>query len=373
METKPTRWDEDFMSLCLVMAKQAEGRTAPNPMVGSLVVSTDGIIVGRGYHRQAGEPHAEVLALDEAREAARDGTLYVNLEPCNHQGKTPPCAPRIIESGVKRVVVGMQDPNKKVDGSGLKLLREAGLEVIVDILRDECFYLNRGFVKRVTENLPWVVLKLATTLDGRIADRNGKSRWVTGTEARQYVHDLRNKIDCVLVGRGTVQADDPNLTVREVSRSRDPVRAVVDTNLSISPTSRICKLGSSGRSVIFCSEHAKSNAGTRFPDSVELVPTDASGNGGGLNLRSVLEFLAKKGMNTVLCEGGAALSASLLSAKLVDEVHWVVAPKILGDVEAKPGVASTDFVDLDQALELTSVKHTRLGDDLLIQGLILGK
>ncbi len=359
------------MNICLVLARQGEGRTAPNPMVGSIVVSTDGIIVGRGFHRQAGEPHAEVLALEEAGESARDGTLYVNLEPCNHQGRTPPCAPRVVASGVKRVVIGMQDPNEKVDGSGIKLLRDAGLDVIVDIMRDECYYLNRGFVSRVTKSLPWVVLKLATTLDGRIADRNGKSRWVTGTEARQYVHDLRNKIDCVLVGRGTVQADDPNLTVREVSRSRDPLRAVVDTNLSISPTARICKMGSSGRSLIFCSEQAKTDGGKKFPDSVELVATGSSDNGGGLNLRAVLTALAEKGINTVLCEGGAALSASLLAEKLVDEVHWVVAPKILGDVEAKPGVASKHFVDLEQALELSSVRQTRLGDDILIQGLLV--
>lgn len=241
MEQKLARWDEDFMTVCLGLARQAEGRTAPNPMVGAIVVSSEGIIVGRGAHRAAGQPHAEVVALEEAAEAARDGTLYVNLEPCTHHGRTAPCVPAIVASGVKRVVIGMPDPHHIVDGAGIKALREANLDVTVGVLEQECHFLNRAFIKRVVKKLPWVVLKLATTLDGRIADRNGKSRWVTGTEARQFVHELRNRLDCVLVGRGTVQADDPSLTVREVSRSRDPARAVLDTNLSISPSSRICK------------------------------------------------------------------------------------------------------------------------------------
>ena len=240
------------MTLCLTQARQSEGRTAPNPMVGAIVVSEDGIVVGKGFHRAAGLEHAEVVALNEAQDAARGGTLYVNLEPCNHFGRTPPCAPRVIESGIKRVVISMVDPHDIVSGAGIKALKAAGLEVVIGVLEEESRFLNRAFIKSVTEKLPWTILKMASTLDGKIADRNGKSRWVTGTEARQYVHNLRNKVDCVLVGRKTVEHDDPVLSVRDVLRGRDPKRAVLDSNLVTAKDSKIFKPTSGGQTLLFC-------------------------------------------------------------------------------------------------------------------------
>lgn len=400
MQEKQARWDLDFMTLCLTQARQAEGRTAPNPMVGAIVVSEDGIVVGKGFHRAAGLDHAEVVALNEAQDAARGGTLYVNLEPCNHFGRTPPCAPRVIESGIKRVVIGMMDPHDIVAGAGIKTLEAAGLEVVVGVLADECRFLNRAFIKSVTEKLPWTILKMASTLDGKIADRNGKSRWVTGTEARQYVHNLRNKVDCVLVGRKTVELDDPVLSVRDVLRGRDPKRAVVDSHLVTDRDSKIYKSTSGGPTFLFCREDAltenssrsalgassSKSTGTKtqnktqdkpaiqaaraFPSHVTVSAVPEGSDGFGLDLRVVLSKLHEQGVHSLLCEGGSVLAASLLKANLIDEVHWIVAPKIIGDVQAQASISSTKMVDLDDAFELGSVKHLRLGDDMLIQGFV---
>jgi diaminohydroxyphosphoribosylaminopyrimidine deaminase/5-amino-6-(5-phosphoribosylamino)uracil reductase len=400
MQQKQARWDLDFMTLCLTQARQAEGRTAPNPMVGAIVVSVDGVVVGKGFHRSAGLEHAEVVALNEAKEAARGGTLYVNLEPCNHFGRTPPCAPLVIESGIKRVVIGMLDPHEIVAGAGIKALEEAGLDVVVGVLEDECRFLNRAFVKSVTEKKPWTILKMATTLDGKIADRNGKSRWVTGTEARQYVHNLRNKVDCVLVGRRTVDLDDPVLSVRDVLRGRDPRRAVLDSHLSTARESKIYKNTSGGPTTIFClaeaamqleqqseqnvaSSVSRSQTKTQdktavkaagpFPAHVSLVTAPKSDDESGLDLNVVFSSLFEQGVHSLLCEGGSVLAASLLKANLIDEVHWIIAPKIIGDVKAQASISSSKMVDLDDALELSSVKHLRLGDDMLIQGFVRKK
>jgi len=404
MQEKQARWDLDFMTLCLTQARQAEGRTAPNPMVGAIVVSVDGVVVGKGFHRVAGLEHAEVVALNEAKDAARGGTLYVNLEPCNHFGRTPPCAPLVIGSGIKRVVIGMLDPHDIVCGSGIRALEEAGLEVVVGVLEDECRFLNRAFIKSVTEKMPWTILKMASTLDGKIADRNGKSRWVTGTEARQYVHNLRNKVDCVLVGRKTVELDDPVLSVRDVLRGRDPLRAVVDSHLSTARESKIYKTTSGGPTTVFCLPEAvtkleqqhghpqeqtiaatgsKSKTKTQektvtkttgpFPAHVSVVTAPESNDGFGLDLSVVLSKLHEQGVHSLLCEGGSVLAASLLKANLVDEVHWIIAPKIIGDAQAQASISSAKMVDLDDALELSSVKHLRLGDDMLIQGFVRKK
>jgi diaminohydroxyphosphoribosylaminopyrimidine deaminase/5-amino-6-(5-phosphoribosylamino)uracil reductase len=373
------RWDPHFMSTCLSLAKQAEGRTAPNPMVGAVVVDDAGNIVGSGFHPQAGQPHAEVFALEEAGILAQGATLYVNLEPCNHHGRTPPCTDKIIASGVKRVVIGMKDPNPLVDGTGIQALEAKGIETCIDVIAEECTWLNRAFVKRVKTKLPWVILKLATTLDGRIADRFGKSRWITGPQARQYVHELRNRVDCVLVGKRTVLADDPSLNVREVSRARDPIRAVLDSNLSLPKTSKIFRPDTGGKTYIFCSKAAAAK-GVKQEEpkaeasnfSVEYFGIDNDGRSSQLNLRSVLLKLAEQGINTVLCEGGGQLAASLVHHHLIDEIDWIIAPKILGDVDGHPAMAEKRPIHLNQALQLFDIRYTQLDDDMLIHGVIKG-
>lgn len=378
-DSKLERWDADFMSLCLSLARQAEGRTSPNPHVGAVVVDIGGEVVGKGFHPAAGEPHAEVFALEDAGSAAQGGTLYVNLEPCNHHGRTPPCTDKIIASGIKRVVVGMRDPHELVDGSGLRRLEEAGLSVTVGILFDECVWLNRAFIKSVTSKMPWVILKLATTLDGKIADRSGKSRWITGPDARQYVHELRNKVDCVLVGTKTALFDDPALNVRDIARGRNPVRAVIDSRLAVPTKSRVFRAETGGNTIIFCSaEAAKTRrreiaaAGDSGESTnsaqVEYLEAESLLDSSHLDLGSVLKILARKGNNTVLCEGGGKLAASLLQAGFVDEVHWLLAPKILGDDGGIPAISADKPVNLVDALQLYNVRYSPLGEDVLVHG-----
>jgi diaminohydroxyphosphoribosylaminopyrimidine deaminase/5-amino-6-(5-phosphoribosylamino)uracil reductase len=375
--SKLERWDADFMSLCLSLARQAEGRTSPNPHVGAIVVDKSGEVVGKGFHPAAGEPHAEVFALDEAGSAAEGGTLYVNLEPCNHHGRTPPCTEKVIASGVKRVVVGMRDPHELVDGSGLRRLEEAGLTVTVGILADECIWLNRAFIKSVTSKLPWVILKLASTLDGKIADRFGKSRWITGPDARQYVHELRNKVDCVLVGTKTALFDDPALNVRDIARARNPVRAVIDSRLAVPRKSRVFRADTGGKTIIFCNSEAAETRRKELSVStseaaaeahVEYHEANALPDSGLMDLGSVLKALESKGHNTVLCEGGGQLAASLLRGGFVDEVHWLLAPKILGDLEGRPAIFANEPVNLVDALQLYNVKYAPLGEDVLVHG-----
>jgi diaminohydroxyphosphoribosylaminopyrimidine deaminase/5-amino-6-(5-phosphoribosylamino)uracil reductase len=375
--SKLERWDADFMSLCLSLARQAEGRTSPNPHVGAIVVDKSGEVVGKGYHPAAGEPHAEVFALDEAGSSAEGGTIYVNLEPCNHHGRTPPCTEKILASGVKRVVVGIRDPHELVNGSGLKRLEEAGLQVTVGIHADECTWLNRAFIKSVTSKMPWVILKMATTLDGKIADRFGKSRWITGPDARQYVHELRNKVDCVLVGTKTVLLDDPALNVRDIAKGRNPARAIIDSKLVVPRKSRVFRSDTGGKTHIFCnSESAEARrkelsggaSEVASESHVEYHEANALPDSALMDLGAVLRTLAAKGHNTVLCEGGGQLAASLLQGGLIDEVHWLLSPKILGDLEGSAAVSSSQPVDLSDALQLYNVRYAPLGEDVLVHG-----
>lgn len=353
------------MRECLRLAALASGRTSPNPLVGSVVLDKNGVIVGRGYHKKHGQAHAEVGALDEAGERAKGGTIYVNLEPCCHFGKTPPCSKRVIESGVKTVITGMQDPNPVVDGGGIAEIRNAGIEVITNVLNEECILLNKGFIKKVRTGLPWICLKLATTLDGKIADRHGQSRWITGTEARQYVHNLRNLYDAVLVGTTTALADNPSLNVRDVSDSRDPVKVLLDRDLKVSFQSKLYSTESSAKVFVLTSEeNAQSRKlhdlpqvellGVPFEDEKEQV----------LNLEEGLKLLPQKGVNTVLCEGGGKLAGHLIEKGLVDEILWMIAPKILNDTLGKLAIDSPLSKQLDQAAGLKRVNASLLGSDV---------
>ncbi len=360
--------DIAFMQTCLDLAARAAGRTSPNPMVGAVVLSSEGELVGQGFHHRAGEAHAEVLALEEAGERARGGTLYANLEPCCHTGRTPPCVERVIASGVTRVVAGMRDPNPLVAGGGAKRVSEDGIEIQVGVLEDECRWLNRGFIKRHTQGLPWLCLKLATTLDGKIADREGTSRWITGPESKQRVHELRNAFDCVLIGFATAAKDDPLLNVRDISGGRDPLRAVVDPRLSVSPTSRLCIEGTGGDTVLFCSQEAKAASHAAFPEHVRLIDVGHEPGSHYLELKQALAWLAEQGVLTVLCEGGGRLAGRLLEQGLVDEICWFIAPKIIGDPAAVPAVATANPVVLKNCWQLEIRALERLGTDILVHG-----
>lgn len=364
--------DVKYMRMCLELAASAAGRTSPNPMVGAVVLDQNGEVVGQGYHRKAGEPHAEVLALDEAGDRAQGGTLYVNLEPCCHTGRTPPCVQEVVVSGVKRLVAGMLDPNPAVSGRGLEALRAAGIGVEVGVLEDECRWLNRGFVKRHTEGLPWLCLKLATTMDGKIADREGNSRWITGEESKRRVHELRNVFDCVLIGYTTAVKDDPELNVRDITDGRDPVRVVVDPQLSVSPESRLCKPDTGGKTMLLCSHDSLAQRQSVYPEHVKLVPVDYEPGSHHIDLRKALRWLADEDVLTVLCEGGGRLAGRLLEQRLVDEIRWFVAPKIIGDPSAVPAVATIDRVLLGDTWDVRIRSVERLGQDVLIEGIPYG-
>ncbi|MBX9952332.1 MAG: bifunctional diaminohydroxyphosphoribosylaminopyrimidine deaminase/5-amino-6-(5-phosphoribosylamino)uracil reductase RibD [Candidatus Obscuribacterales bacterium] len=383
-----SRTDEEYMRECLLLADQAHGRTSPNPMVGALVLDSQGQIVGRGFHQKHGEAHAEVHALRQAGAKAKNGTLYVNLEPCCHHGKTPPCSDKVIACGIKRVVCGMVDPNPAVAGGGIKALQNAGVEVISGVLEKECAALNRGFIKRIKTGLPWVCLKLATTLDGKIADRHGGSRWITGPEARQYVHQLRNQFDAVLVGTNTALIDNPTLNVRDVEGSRDPVKVLVDKDLTVSFEAKIYTHQSSARTLVLTREDRADRKLVDLP-LVELIglpyeiskPTakvsqlaagvplrreeDKEQNRESivLDLEEGLRQLAERGINTVLCEGGGNLAGNMIDQELVDEIIWIVAPKLLPDPLALPALGGRAR-RLEDAVRLHQVSLKNLGQDV---------
>jgi diaminohydroxyphosphoribosylaminopyrimidine deaminase/5-amino-6-(5-phosphoribosylamino)uracil reductase len=363
--------DEQFMRLCLELAGKAKGRTSPNPMVGSVVVGSDGQILGQGYHHRAGSPHAEINALNEAGPRVQGATLYVNLEPCCHSGKTGPCAMRIIESGIKRVVVGMTDPNPLVSGGGIKVLKDAGIEVIEGLLEEECMWLNRFFIKSITKQLPWLTLKLATTLDGKIADRHYSSRWISGPQARQLVHRLRDEYDCVLVGSNTVRFDNPHLGIRDVAGGRDPVRAILDKDLSLDGGLQIFSSAVQGSVRVYCSRQAADSQSEDYASRLSkpiVSPVSLVANDGcmHLDLKEVLSDLRQNGINSVLCEGGSTLAGSLLEAGLVDELIWIVAPKILGDGQAISSVERLRELKLNDALAVEIKNLSVLDGDIVI-------
>lgn len=360
--------DVKLMRHCLELARMAEGRTSPNPMVASLVLDAQGQIAGEGFHARAGEPHAEVHALKQAGERAKGGTLYVNLEPCSHFGRTPPCADLVIQSGVKRVVVGMEDPNPKVSGGGLQKLRAAGIRVDISELENECQDLNRAFVKHIRTGMPWFSLKMAGTIDGRIADRFGKSRWISGAEARAFAHHLRNTNDCVLIGGGTAAIDDPELNVRDLANSRNPHRAVIDPSLRMKADARMCKLNDGYSYTYIFSTPAKIKNAVEFPEGVKLVDLMDNEHSGGTMLQTALRWLGALGIQSVLCEGGGRLAASCMEERLVDEIYWIIAPKLFVDAQAIPALSGKSTNPIENCVEIKDCKYSTLGQDLLIRG-----
>jgi diaminohydroxyphosphoribosylaminopyrimidine deaminase/5-amino-6-(5-phosphoribosylamino)uracil reductase len=348
------------MRLALAEARRGLGRTSPNPAVGAVLVK-GGRVLARGHHARAGGPHAEIVALGKAGTKARGADLYTTLEPCDHQGKTPPCSAAILAAGVRRVFSGSADPNPLVDGRGVARLRRGGVPVVTGVLAAECDALNAAWFTFITRQRPFVTLKLAATLDGRVATRAGDSRWVSGPEARAWVHRLRDRVDAVLVGRGTAQADDPRLTTRlPGGGGRDPLRAVLDTRLSLPPTLRLFRQRSPARTVVFHAARRLKDLGPRT-DLERVAPAP-----GGLDLGGVLARLAARGVTHVLVEGGGAVAGAFLAAGLVDRLALFLSPRILGDGRPwGPAAAPGRMAD---ALRLGDVAVERIGEDLLVTG-----
>lgn len=358
--------DERFMGRALALARKGMGRTSPNPMVGCVIVR-DGVIVGEGWHRRAGGPHAEVEALRMAGGNARGGDLFVTLEPCSHHGRTPPCCEAIVEAGIRRVVAAVIDPNPLVSGRGVAYLREHGVETVVGVMEEEARFLNWVFFRRMTSGLPQVILKSAATLDGFVAASTGDSRWITGEAARLRAHRLRGRSDAVMVGVGTVIADDPLLTCR-LPRGRNPMRVVVDSNLRTPVDSQLVRTASMIPTLVA--------AATPDPERLEALQ-DAGmevglfpGPGGKVDLRALLIHLGGRDVASVLVEGGPRLAGALLAERLVDRIAFFYAPKILGKTGI-PMLAGPPSNRIDEALRVEGLSVTRVGPDLLLEGKVV--
>jgi diaminohydroxyphosphoribosylaminopyrimidine deaminase / 5-amino-6-(5-phosphoribosylamino)uracil reductase len=357
--------DRQFMKLALREAKKGVGRTSPNPAVGAVVVR-DGQVVGKGYHQRAGTPHAEVHALRAAGPKAAGAVLYVTLEPCNHSGRTPPCTEAILQAGIRRLVVGMTDPNPHVTGGGCEFLRGHGLEVISGLLADDCRAINHPFIKHSETGLPWVIMKAGVSLDGRIAAAAGQSGWITNEQARREVHRLRNRVDAILVGIGTALCDDPSLTTRlPGGRGRDPLRVVIDAGLRLPPSARLLSGQSLAATWIFCGPQADSDRKRWLTAAGAVIKTIPETSPGHLDLQAMLAELGRAGINSLLVEGGGRIHGSFLEAGLADELYLFVAPLFLG----AGGVPVVDFPGFGTIggaprLRITSIR--RFGDNLLL-------
>lgn len=333
-------------------------------MVGAVLVK-GGKVAGEGYHIRAGEDHAEIVALKQAGREARGSTLYINLEPCSHSGRTPPCAPALIEAGIKRVVAGMEDPNPAVKGRGLGLLRQAGLDVEVGILEKTCRALNEDFSKHIRTGEPFVILKAASTLDGKIATRQGESKWITGEASRRFVHRLRNRVDGIVVGIETILKDDPLLTAR-VRGGRDPYRIILDSRLRIPEKAKVLA-SNPGKTIIATTARAprKRQADLERQGARVLVLDSKEKRVG---LRSLLARLGEMEMISLLVEGGSEVNGSFLTEGLIDKMFLFLAPKIIGGHGA-PGIfGGAGAATLEGAFFLDSLKVRKIGEDLLIEG-----
>lgn len=356
--------DEKYMRMALRLARKGAGRTSPNPMVGAVLVR-GAKIVGRGYHRRAGEDHAEIVALKQAGARARGATLYINLEPCNHLGRTPPCTASLIRSGLKEVVVGIVDPNPRVAGKGIRKLRQAGIKVRRGLLEEECRRLNEAFAKSITRRVPFVILKLAASLDGRIATVTGESQWITGAAARRYVHQLRDEVDGVLVGVDTVLKDNPQLTCR-LPGGRDPWRIVLDSHLRIRSKVRLLTQRGAEKTIVVAGPRAPAarvRAIERLGAKVWRLPV----KGQWIQFPSLLKKLGKMGFLSVMIEGGARTAARALSDGIVDRVVFFYAPKIIGG-DGKAMVESLGIRTMGRCKAVEEVETRRFGQDLMVTG-----
>lgn len=351
--------DHRYMAQALRLAEQGLYTASPNPRVGCVIVKEDKI-VGQGWHERAGLPHAEINALKMAGENARGATVYITLEPCNHQGQTGPCSDALIQAAVGRVVAALQDPNPLVNGGGLKKLAHAGIRAEQGILEDEARELNIGFVSRMVRGRPWVRVKIAASLDGKTSLNNGNSRWITGEPARQDAHRWRARSCAILTGAGTIRDDDPQLTVRHVETPRQPLRVVVDSKLEITPAARVLQ----GGALVFCAVDDKARIAALTDAGVKVIVLP--NREGKVELGKMMQMLAQREVNEVLVEAGYRLNGSLLEAGLVDELLIYVAPHLLGD-KARGMFELPELKDVAGRRELKILDLRMVGPDLRMQ------
>ena len=362
-----TEKDYFFMGIAIAEARKGTGRTSPNPCVGAVIVK-DGEEVSRGYHKKAGTPHAEIHALNKAGDAAQGATMYVTLEPCNHTGKTPPCSHAVAGAGIAKVVIGMTDPNPLVSGSGIDYLKEHGIEVVTGVLEEECQELNRPFLKHITTGLPFVIMKAGMSLDGRLSYQQSIPGKMTGVASLQKSHELRDQVDAILIGSGTQIADNPSLTTRLEQNGKDPLRVVLDSKLSIDIDAQILHLQSAAPTLIICTKKADQKKVDLLKAlanvEVEVVPEDTQGY---VAVKTLLQLLGKRGVNSLLVEGGSTIHSSFLKSGCVDRVMLFVAPLFAGSF-GNPLLTDFSVGDREAAIKLHNVQYIPCGDDLLVQG-----
>lgn len=364
-------FDERMMRRAHELAARGVGQVSPSPLVGCVIVSRSGAIVGEGFYVYEHLRHAETIALEQAGELARGATAYVSLEPHSHYGRTPPCTEALIRAGIIRVVASIEDPNPLVSGKGFAALRAAGVEVQTGLLEREATRLNEAYIHSIRHARPLVHLKLATSLDGKIATRTGDSRWITGEESRARVHELRHQTDAILIGAGTAIADDPLLTDRSGHPRRRPlVRVVVDENLRLSPESQLAKTAREFPTMVFASERANDSSASALATLGVEVLRDASG---GRDLHSVLRELNERSLQSVLVEGGAHVAGAFLDAGLIDKVSFFIAPIIIGGRDAPASIGGSGAQRIADALNLEDIEITQRGRDLEVTGYVKRK
>lgn len=359
--------DEKYMEIALELAKNGEGRVSPNPMVGAIIVK-DHRIIAKGYHKEYGRGHAEVDAFENATEDVKGATMYVTLEPCSHYGKTPPCADKIVAKKISKVVIGSLDPNPLVSGRGVKKLTDAGIEVTVGVLEEECKKLNEVFMKYILEEKPFVVMKSAMSLDGKIATYSGESKWISGEESRKNVHILRNKLSSIMVGVETVIKDDPELTCR-LENGKNPIRIVVDSNLRIPLESRLVESAIDIKTIVATTKRANKEKELLLrAKGVHVLITEETNK--RVDILDLMKKLGEMKIDSVLLEGGATLNFSALSQGIVDKVQIYIAPMIIGGEKSKSIVGGKGIEILKDAFKLRDLKTSLIGQDILIEGYV---
>ena len=357
--------DQEYMLRAIQLAKKGEGWTNPNPMVGAVIVK-DGRIIGEGYHKKYGELHAERNAIASLTESAEGAVIYVTLEPCCHHGKTPPCAEAIIEQKIRKVVIGSRDPNPKVAGKGVQMLREAGVTVVEDFMREECDQLNPVFFHYITTKTPYVVMKYAMTLDGKIATKTGASKWITGESARKEVQHMRHQYMGIMAGIGTVLADDPMLNVR-VEGWKSPVRIVCDSKLRITPDSQIVKSAGKYRTIVAYADWKNTEEKIKILHTMGVETIYCPDEKNQIDLKKLMADLGNRGIDSILLEGGGTLNDSALRAGIVKEVQAFVAPKLFGGVAGKTPIEGIGVELPSEAVELKYTDICQIGEDIRIK------
>ena len=363
--------DQNYMFQAIQLAKQGEGWTNPNPMVGAVIVK-NGRIIGKGYHKKCGELHAERNAIASLTESAEGATIYVTLEPCCHYGKTPPCTEAIIEQKIKRVVIGSRDPNPKVSGKGIKMLQEAGIEVIEDFMREECDRLNPVFFHYITTKTPYVVMKYAMTLDGKIATKTGASKWITGEAARAEVQHMRHRYMGIMAGIGTVLADDPMLNVR-VEGWKSPIRILCDSGLRIPLDGQIVKSAGKYRTIVAYADSKNTEAKRKRLHEMGVETIWCPDENNQVDLKKLMKYLGEEGIDSILLEGGGTLNDSALRAGIVQEVQAFIAPKLFGGMNSKTPVEGIGVRFPSEAVKLKCTDICQIGEDIRITCQVCGK